>query len=48
MAAKKRNTYIDFELSWLENKAKELQQYIDDRPLNDLKDRDFLKQTAKE
>lgn len=47
MAAKKRNTYIDFELSWLENKAKELQQYIDDRPLNDLKDRDFLKQTAK-
>lgn len=47
MAIKKKNTYIDFELSWLEQKAKELKQYIDDRPLERLKDRDFLKQTAK-
>lgn len=47
MAVKKKNTYIDFELEWLENKALELKQYIDDRPLSQLKDRDFFKQTAK-
>lgn len=47
MAVKKKNTYIDFELGWLEQKCKELKQYIDDRPLEKLKDRDFLKQTAK-
>ena len=47
MAVKKKNTYIDFELSWLEQKALELRTYIDDRPLEKLKDRDFLKQTAK-
>ena len=47
MASKKKNTYIDFELSWLEQKAEELQKYVDDRPLDKLKDRDFLKQTAK-
>lgn len=47
MAIKKKNTYIDFELEWLEQKAEELKQYIDERPLNGLKDRDFLKQTAK-
>jgi len=47
MATKKKNTYIDFELEWLEQKAEELKQYIDERPLNGLKDRDFLKQTAK-
>lgn len=47
MASKKKNTYIDFELSWLEQKARELRKYIDDRPLEKLKDRDFLKQTAK-
>lgn len=47
MATKKKNTYIDFELSWLEQKALELRTYIDDRPLEKLKDRDFLKQTAK-
>lgn len=47
MATKKKNTYIDFELEWLEQKSKELKQYIDDRPLEKLKDRDFLKQTAK-
>ena len=46
MATKKKNTYIDFELEWLEQKAEELKQYIDERPLNGLKDRDFLKQTA--
>ena len=47
MATKKKNTYIDFELEWLEKKALELKQYIDDRPLDKLKDRDFFKQTAK-
>jgi hypothetical protein len=47
MATKKKNTYIDFELEWLEKKAEELKKYIDERPLNGLRDRDFLKQTAK-
>ena len=47
MATKKKNTYIDFELEWLELRAKELKEYIDARPLDKLKDRDFLKQTAK-
>jgi len=47
MAVKKKNTYIDFELEWLEQKANELREYIDDRPLHELKDRDFLKQTSK-
>lgn len=47
MATKKKNTYIDFELEWLEKKAEELKNYIDDRPLEKLRDRDFLKQTAK-
>ena len=47
MAVKKKNTYIDFELEWLEKKADELKTYIDERPLNGLRDRDFLKQTAK-
>ena len=47
MASKKKNTYIDFELEWLELRAKELKDYIDARPLDKLKDRDFLKQTAK-
>jgi hypothetical protein len=47
MGTKKKNTYVDFELEWLENKAYELKQYIDDRPLNELKDRDFFKQTSK-
>lgn len=47
MATKKKNSFIDFELSWLEKKAKELQKYVDDRPFDGLKDRDFFKQTAK-
>ena len=47
MATKKKNTYIDFELEWREKKAEELKNYIDDRPLEKLRDRDFLKQTAK-
>lgn len=47
MAVKKKNTYIDFELQWLELRANELKEYIDARPLDKLKDRDFLKQTAK-
>ena len=47
MATKKKNTYVDFELEWLEKKALELKQYIDDRPFDKLKDRDFFKQTAK-
>ena len=47
MSKTKKNTYIDFELEWLEQRSQELKEYIDKRPLDKLKDRDFLKQTAK-
>lgn len=47
MATKKKNTYIDFELEWLEQRCSELKEYVEARPLDKLKDRDFLKQTAK-
>ena len=46
MATKKKNSYIEFELEWLETKAAELRKYVDDRPFDTLKDRDFYKQTA--
>jgi hypothetical protein len=38
MGTKKKNTYVDFELEWLEKKSLELKQYIDDRPFDKLKD----------
>jgi hypothetical protein len=43
--AVKKNTYIDQELLWLERKANELRQYVDDRPFNELKDRMHYKET---
>jgi len=46
MATKKINTYVGQELEWLEKKAQELRKYVDDRPFDTLRDRDFFKQTA--
>ena len=46
MAKKKDSSFIEFELEFLEKKAKELKQYVEDRPFDKLKDRDFFKQTA--
>jgi hypothetical protein len=43
--ATKKNNYIDFELEWLEAKAKELQQYVDDNPVTELEDRKDVKET---
>ena len=45
MATKKINTYIGQELEWLEGKANELKQYVDDRPFHKLTDRIHFKET---
>jgi hypothetical protein len=45
MATKKVNTYIGQELEWLEGKANELKQYVDDRPFHKLVDRIHFKET---
>lgn len=37
--ARKKNTYVDMDLEWLEAKAQELKDYCDDTPIVDLKDR---------
>jgi hypothetical protein len=44
---KKQNTYINTELDWCEKKLEEWKKYIDDNPINILKDRIIKKQTAK-
>lgn len=36
---KRKNNYIDMDLKWLENKAKEMKKFVDDNPLDKLKDR---------
>jgi len=45
MATKKANTYIDFELTFLEEKLLQLQKYIDNRPFDSLKDRPYFRTT---
>lgn len=45
MAQKKNNGYMNFDLGWLEDKAVELRSYVDDNPLDELKDRTDLRQT---
>lgn len=42
---KKTNTYISFELDWLESKAEELKTYVDNNPLAELKDRIHWRET---
>ncbi len=45
MAAKKNNGYLNFNLGWLESKAVELRTYVDDHPIETLRDRTDLRQT---
>lgn len=45
--AKKTNTYIDFELDWLQTKAEQLKAYVDSNPFDQLEDRIRLKETAR-
>jgi hypothetical protein len=45
MAVKKIGQYETFSLSWLSNKALELKEYVDARPLNLLADRIAYKET---
>lgn len=45
MAVKKKETYIDYELNYLEKKLKELKKYIDARPFDQLEDRINYKAT---
>lgn len=47
MAVKKDNTYIDYDLKYLEKKLKELKKYIDARPFDELQDRMHYKETLK-
>jgi hypothetical protein len=47
MASKKTNTYIDFELDWLTEKATQLKAYVDKNPFDELEDRIRLKETAR-
>lgn len=45
MATSKKNNYITAELDWAEEQLKSWRQYIDDNPINSIKDRKDLKQT---
>lgn len=47
MAAIKRTTYINTELSWAEEQLTSWKQYIDANPLHELKDRIEWKPTSK-
>lgn len=42
-----KNNYISAELLWAEKRLEEWKQYIDNNPINELKDRMAFKQTAK-
>jgi hypothetical protein len=39
MATPKKNSYIEEELDWLERKAKQIKQYVDNPPISGLTDR---------
>lgn len=41
----KKNTYIDFELDWLQGKAQELKGYVDANPFDKMVDRVLWKET---
>lgn len=47
MSTKKANSYIGFELDWLQEKAEQLKAYVDDHPFNELEDRIRLKETSR-
>lgn len=45
--AQKKNNYISTELDWAEDQLSNWRQYVDDRPLHELKDRIEWKPTAR-
>jgi len=45
MAAKKANTYINADLDWSEEQLKKWRNYIDNNPIDQLKDRMDYKET---
>ena len=47
MATPKKNSYIEEELSWLEKKAKQIKNYVDNPPMHELSDRIEQLMTAK-
>lgn len=47
MAAKKTNTYIGFDLEWLESKTEEIKEYVDAHPLASLTERIIFKETSR-
>lgn len=47
MAKTKTNSYIGFELDWLEKKAEQLRLYVDSNPFDQLQDRKVEKETAR-
>jgi hypothetical protein len=42
----KKNTYVEFELDWLQEKADQLKTYVDNNPFHELTDRLAWKQTS--
>jgi hypothetical protein len=44
--AVKKNSYVDFELEWLQEKADQLKTYVDNNPFHELVDRLAWKSTA--
>lgn len=44
--ATKKNSYVDFELDWLQEKADQLKTYVDNNPFHELSDRLAWKSTA--
>lgn len=43
----KKNSYIQFELDWLQEKANQLKAYVDANPFDKLDDRIRLKETSR-
>lgn len=46
MAVQRKNSYVEFELEWLEEKAKQLKAYVDAHPFDELDDRVVWKSTS--
>jgi hypothetical protein len=42
----KKNTYVEFELDWLQEKAEQLKTYVDNNPFDKLEDRCAWRATA--
>ena len=44
--ATKKNSYVEFELDWLQDKANQLKAYVDNNPFHELVDRLAWKSTS--